>query len=372
MTALEQAASCTAIVMKTKSRESRHRYQHAVLAATVLCLLTGGWLLCDPGKAASQETGLSQFSKARQLIANVKGREKVLEDAFREDEREDKVITAAYQIARARIRSKLQAKFDEEVEQELERKLHPTIPKSTYLYKIGSNILDTQQELDDGRRMLDHLRGLSKQIDDMEESICNDVSCDGAWQRIQQGLQGKDEIRQELQRMKQEHANNEKLKRSESTRFERVIGSMRNTSQREDEEIEWWKQRADNLRARLEAREANQVRKNATTARPTHCHGLLTMVGRRGTIATGTGPVPDPSKNDCRWIIKSDKDFHIYGTSGRLSIFAGPNDVARYRNEDVRKRRWFGLRPRRAGTGPGVVESVREKSESGERKQQAS
>mmetsp|Transcript_6874 Transcript_6874/g.24106 ORF Transcript_6874/g.24106 Transcript_6874/m.24106 type:complete len:272 (-) Transcript_6874:1391-2206(-) len=217
----------------------------------------------------------------------------------------------------------------------------------TFLYKIGKNVLAAQRGLDDGRKLLDGLQGLGRRVEGLEQSICRDVNCDDPWQRMKQALNRKEEARKALARVKTEHLSNVELKKSEGKRFDGILNSLSNTSRWEDEEIQKWKEKSEELRALLHERETNQraaahKQPNVTAAVPYHCHGLVHLVGRRGSITTGTGPVPDPSDNDCRWIIKSDKnvllqfqDFHIYGTSGRLTIFAGPKDVERYRNEDV-------------------------------------
>ena len=62
-----------------------------VLFAATLCLFCAGWLFCQEGQEVSKPTELKETMFTRQLIANIKGKERVLEDAFNEDAREDRV-----------------------------------------------------------------------------------------------------------------------------------------------------------------------------------------------------------------------------------------------------------------------------------------
>lgn len=75
---------------------------------------------------------------------------------------------------------------------------------------------------------------------------------------------------------------------------------------------------------------------------PTHCSGLVTLEGINGTIDTGSGTPPSP--NDCRWIIISPNvsqikltfsQFDVPGIFGRVWIFVGDKDVARWKYDDV-------------------------------------
>jgi hypothetical protein len=75
---------------------------------------------------------------------------------------------------------------------------------------------------------------------------------------------------------------------------------------------------------------------------PTHCSGLVTLEGINGTIETGSGTPPSP--NDCRWIIISPNvsqikltfsQFDVPGIFGRVWIFVGDKDVARWKYDDV-------------------------------------